>query len=141
MRYLGNKESILTEISDLLESQGLLKDRYIFFDAFCGSGSVSDYFKSYYDIIINDNLTWSVKYTKGRVCAPTCTFDKLGFDPFEYLNANENTVQGFLLEIMHQQRVQECTLPLKMLEELIILENKLKLGKTITFCLKKNIAI
>lgn len=96
MRYLGNKESILTEISDLLESQGLLKDGFSFFDAFCGSGSVSDYFKSYYDIIINDNLTWSVKYAKGRVCALTCTFDKLGFDPFEYLNANENTVQGFM---------------------------------------------
>lgn len=96
MRYLGNKESILTEISDLLESQGLLKDGFTFFDAFCGSGSVADYFKSYYDIIINDNLTWSVKYAKGRVCAPTCTFDKLGFDPFEYLNANENTVQGFM---------------------------------------------
>ena len=96
MRYLGNKESILTEISDLLESQGLLKDGFTFFDAFCGSGSVAEYFKSYYDIIINDNLTWSVKYAKGRVCAPTCTFDKLGFDPFEYLNANENTVQGFM---------------------------------------------
>lgn len=96
MRYLGNKESILTEISDLLESQGLLKDGFTFFDAFCGSGSVADYFKSYYDIIINDNLTWSVKYAKGRVCAPTCTFDKLGFNPFEYLNANENTVQGFM---------------------------------------------
>ena len=96
MRYLGNKESILTEISDLLESQGLLKDGFTFFDAFCGSGSVADYFKSYYDIIINDNLTWSVKYAKGRVCAPTCTFDKLGFDPFEYLNVNENTVQGFM---------------------------------------------
>ena len=26
MRYLGNKESILTEISNLLESQGLLKE-------------------------------------------------------------------------------------------------------------------
>ena len=86
----------MTEISDLLESQGLLKDGFTFFDAFCGSGSVADYFKSYYDIIINDNLTWSVKYAKGRVCAPTCTFDKLGFDPFEYLNANENTVQGFM---------------------------------------------
>lgn len=96
MRYLGNKESILNEISDLLESQGLLKDGFTFFDAFCGSGSVADYFKSYYDIIINDNLTWSVKYAKGRVCAPTCTFDKLGFNPFEYLNANENTVQGFM---------------------------------------------
>ena len=96
MRYLGNKESILTEISDLLESQGLLKDGFTFFDAFCGSGSVADYFKSCYDIIINDNLTWSVIYTKGRVCAPACTFEKLGFDPFEYLNSSETTVQGFM---------------------------------------------
>lgn len=96
MRYLGNKESILTEISDLLESQGLLKDGFVFFDAFCGSGSVADYFKSYYDIIINDNLTWPVIYAKGRVCAPVCTFERLGVDPFEYLNSNENSVQSFM---------------------------------------------
>ena len=96
MRYLGNKESIASEIGGLLDSKGLLKEHLVFFDAFCGSGSVSDYFKSYYDIIINDNLMWSVKYTKGRVCAPVCTFEKLGFDPFEYLNANETTVQGFM---------------------------------------------
>ncbi len=96
MRYLGNKETILNEISDLLKSQGLLQERLTFFDAFCGSGSVSDYFKSYYDIIINDNLTWSVIYTKGRICAPICTFEKLGFDPFEYLNSNETIVQGFM---------------------------------------------
>ena len=96
MRYLGNKESILTEIRDLLESQNLLQEGYTFFDAFCGSGSVSDYFKAYYNIIINDNLTWSVIYTKGRVCAPVCTFDQLGFDPFEYLNGNDFTVQGFM---------------------------------------------
>lgn len=96
MRYLGNKESILTEISDLLESQGLLKDGYTFFDAFCGSGSVADYFKSYYDIVINDNLTWSVIYTKGRICAPVCTFEKLGFDPFAYLNSGETIVPGFM---------------------------------------------
>lgn len=96
MRYLGNKESILTEIRDLLESQGLLREGYTFFDAFCGSGSVSDYFKSYYNIILNDNLTWSVMYAKGRVCAPTCTFDKLGFDPFEYLNANDDVEYGFM---------------------------------------------
>lgn len=96
MRYLGNKESILTEISDLLEAQGLLQEGYTFFDAFCGSGSVSDYLKSYYDIIINDNLTWSVIYTKVRVCAPVCIFEKLGFDPFEYLNSSETIVQGFM---------------------------------------------
>lgn len=96
MRYLGNKESILNEIRDLLESKGLLQKRFVFFDAFCGSGSVADYFKSCYDIIINDNLTWAVIYTKGRACAPVCSFEKLGFDPFEYLNSNQNTVQGFM---------------------------------------------
>ena len=82
MRYLGNKESMLTEISNLLQSKGLLREGYTFFDAFCGSGSVADYFKPYYNIIINDNLTWSVMYTKGRLCAPSCTFASLGFDPF-----------------------------------------------------------
>ncbi len=96
MRYLGNKESILPEIKSLLASQGLLQEGYTFFDAFCGSGSVSDFFKSVYDIIINDNLTWSVIYTRGRICAPNCTFEKLGFDPFAYLNGNDSTEQGFV---------------------------------------------
>ena len=96
MRYLGNKESILTEISNLLSNKGLLQKGYTFFDAFCGSGSVADYFKSYYDIIINDNLTWSVMYTKGRLCAPMCTFEKLGFDPFEFLNNTNSIHHGFI---------------------------------------------
>lgn len=96
MRYLGNKESILTEISDLLSSKGLLRKGYTFFDAFCGTGSVAEYFKSYYDIIINDNLTWSVMYTKGRLCAPMCTFEKLGFDPFEFLNTTNSIHHGFI---------------------------------------------
>lgn len=96
MRYLGNKESILTEISELLDSKGLLQKGYTFFDAFCGSGSVADHFKTHYDIIINDNLTWSVMYTKGRLCAPTCTFSKLGFDPFEFLNSTNTVNQGFI---------------------------------------------
>ena len=43
--------------------------------------------------------------------------------------------------IIHQQRVQECTLPLKTLEELIISEIKLKIGKMKTFFQKKNSAI
>ena len=98
MRYLGNKESILDKIKNLLESKGLLRNGYSFFDAFCGSGSVADFFKKYYDIIINDNLMWSVIYTKGRICAPNCTFDKLGFDPFEFLNNNTKIVRGFIYE-------------------------------------------
>lgn len=96
MRYLGNKESILTEISNLLSNKGLLQKGYTFFDAFCGSGSVAEYFKSYYDIIINDNLTWSVMYTKRRLCAPMCTFEKLGFDPFEFLNTTNSIHHGFI---------------------------------------------
>lgn len=58
MRYLGNKESILDEIRSLLETKDLIKSEYSFFDAFCGSGSVADYFKQFYNkIIINDSIT------------------------------------------------------------------------------------
>lgn len=69
-----------------------------FFDAFCGSGSVADYFKQYYNIIINDNLTWSVIYTKGRIIAKSCSFDSLGFDPFDFFNSNSNSLHGFMYE-------------------------------------------
>ena len=96
MRYLGNKESILDQIRSLMAEKGLIGHEYVFFDAFCGSGSVADYFKNDFDLIINDNLKWSVVYTQGRICAPTCTFDTLGFDPFEFLNSNENRMEGFI---------------------------------------------
>ena len=96
MRYLGNKESILTHIEGLLKDEGLLKKKLSFFDAFCGSGSVADYFKKYYEIIINDNLTWSTVYTRGRICAPKCKFDKLGFDPFDFFNSSKERLEGFV---------------------------------------------
>jgi len=98
MRYLGNKSSILSNIEDLLNEKCLLNEKLTFFDAFCGSGSVADYFKKYFDIIINDNLTWSVLYTKGRICAPKCTFERLGYDPFDYLNNNKTIAHGFFYE-------------------------------------------
>lgn len=84
MRYLGNKESIVSEIQALLLEQGIYKDGLSFFDAFCGSGFVSDYFKGKFDTIINDNLLWSVIYTHGRICATVCSFSSLGFDPFAF---------------------------------------------------------
>ena len=97
MRYLGNKESIVSEIYSLLSDKGLISKELSFFDAFCGSGSVADYFKEYYDnIIINDNLTWSVVYTSGRLRSQHCTFSKLGFDPFEYFNNSDDTTHGFI---------------------------------------------
>ncbi len=97
MRYLGNKESIVSEIYSLLSDKGLINKELSFFDAFCGSGSVADYFKEYYNnIIINDNLTWSVIYTGGRLRSQHCSFSKLGFDPFDYLNNSDETLHGFI---------------------------------------------
>lgn len=97
MRYLGNKESIVSEIYSLLFDKGLIKKEFSFFDAFCGSGSVADYFKEFYDnIIINDNLTWSVIYTSGKLYAENCKFNLLGFDPFEYFNNSTEIKKGFM---------------------------------------------
>ena len=49
MRYLGNKESILTEISDLLLSKGLLKEGYVSIEySTCGKN-----FSEQYSIDIN----------------------------------------------------------------------------------------
>lgn len=96
MRYLGNKESILDKIRALMEEKNLIGNGYTLCDAFCGSGSVADYFKGDFDLVINDNLNWSVIYTKGRICAPSCAFERLGFDPFEFFNSNDNRLEGFM---------------------------------------------
>lgn len=95
MRFLGNKESIVPDIEKLLNEKGLLDKQLSLFDAFSGSGSVADYFKDRFDVIVNDNLTWSVIYSRGRICSALCTFEKLGFDPFEYLNSSETMIEGF----------------------------------------------
>ena len=42
MRYLGNKESLIAPILDLLEEHNLLQRNLVFFDAFCGMGAVAD---------------------------------------------------------------------------------------------------
>lgn len=96
MRYLGNKDSIIHEIKNLLEDKNILNRELRFFDAFCGTGSVADAFKNYYDIIINDNLEWSVRYAKGRINSYNCKFKNLGFDPIEYFNSNSNVEHGFM---------------------------------------------
>ena len=109
MRFIGNKELIISEIEALLVEKGLLNrnrtlfddlttERLVFFDAFCGTGAVSDALKSSFDIIANDMLRWCVIYTRGRVCANDCSFETLGFDPFEYLNGNNNLVNGFFYQ-------------------------------------------
>lgn len=98
MRFIGNKELIISEIKGLLDEQGLTGRGLTFLDAFCGTGAVSDGLKDSFNIVGNDMLRWCVIYTRGRVCANDCRFDKLGFDPFNYFNSNTNIVKGFFFE-------------------------------------------
>lgn len=98
MRFIGNKESIILEIYDFLKNKNLTGKNLTFLDAFCGSGSVSDALKGTFNIIANDLLSWSVIYTRGRLCAGNCSFKKLGFDPFDYLNANNELLKGFFFK-------------------------------------------
>ncbi len=96
MRYLGNKESIMPQIESLLKSKGLLDRGLTFFDAFCGTGTVAEWLKNQFNLIINDNLLWSTVYARGRICATNCKFDILGFDPFEYFNSFKDSLEGFI---------------------------------------------
>ena len=97
MRFLGNKESMMPVIIELLDRKGLNNKKLTLYDSFCGSGAVSNTLKGKYNIIIGDMLNWCVIYTSGRLYAPECDFKKLGFNPFEYLNANANILKGFFI--------------------------------------------
>lgn len=98
MRFIGNKESITSDIINFLDSKGLTGKKLSFFDAFCGTGSVSDALKDSFDLIVNDILYWCVIYTKGRIYAHDCDFCKLGFDPFNYINSCNNNLKGFFFK-------------------------------------------
>ena len=56
MRFIGNKESIVEEIESFINSKIASDDRLVLFDAFCGTGSVSDRLKNRFSVVINDNL-------------------------------------------------------------------------------------
>lgn len=99
MRYLGSKEALTDSIKALLQNHNLLQKKLVFFDAFCGMGSVADSLKSIFNhIIVNDSLKCSMIFTRGRLYANRCTFEKLGFDPFVFLNKNSNTLHGFFYQ-------------------------------------------
>lgn len=79
-----------------MEEAKILHKKGVFFDAFCGTGSVANYFKSYFDrIIINDNLTWCVTNAAGRINYKKCTFDLLRLNPFDYFLDNKSIEKGF----------------------------------------------
>lgn len=99
MRYLGSKETLTDSIRALLQKHNLLQGNLVFFDAFCGMGAVADSMKSIYShIIINDILKCSTIFTRGRLYANSCTFERLGFDPFTFFNENNNTFHGFIYQ-------------------------------------------
>ena len=96
MRYIGSKESLVDSIKSLLQRHNLLQRNLVFFDAFCGMGSVADNLKTVYrHIVINDSLKCSTIFTRGKLYANKCNFKKLGFDPFIYLNENNESLHGF----------------------------------------------
>ncbi len=95
MRYLGNKDSIVDKIENLLENRKLLNKNYVFFDAFCGTGAVSKKIANKCDLIINDNLLLASVYTYGSLIGASCSFSGLGFDPFEYFNSSNCIEKGF----------------------------------------------
>lgn len=96
MRYLGNKDSMLTEIRELFKEKGLLNKNLTFFDAFCGTGSVANEFKSEFNkIFINDNLKWATVYSYGRLISKNISFDKLNLDPFVFFNECNTIYKGF----------------------------------------------
>lgn len=95
MRYLGNKDSIAKKITDIIKDKTQLNQNTVFFDAFCGTGAISNYLKQDCKIIINDNLHSSATYSHGRLIASGCNFNKLGFNPIEYFNKNNNSEKGY----------------------------------------------
>lgn len=96
MRYIGNKESMVEEIDSFIESRVESEEPLTLFDTFCGTGAVSDRLKNKFNLVINDNLKWATVYTAGRLYASSCHFERLGFDPFAFLNQSDEKVQGFI---------------------------------------------
>ncbi|HSH87600.1 MAG TPA: Dam family site-specific DNA-(adenine-N6)-methyltransferase [Methylophilus sp.] len=95
MRFIGNKELITPEIKKLLELKNLSGKGLTLLDAFCGTGAVSVSLQDSFNIIANDILRWCTIYTKGRVCAKDCKFERLGFDPITFFNTNTEILEGF----------------------------------------------
>lgn len=98
MRFIGNKELLTIEIKNLLKKKELLDSNLSFFDAFCGTGAVADSLKDSMNLIVNDMIEWSVVYAKGRLTSHNCTFEKLGFDPFDFFNSNNIIQEGFFYQ-------------------------------------------
>lgn len=96
MRYIGNKNKILNYIEQLIIDKKINKENYTFCDAFSGTATVGNYFKDKFKIIANDNLYTSYVMSNARLNTPDLKFEKLGKNPFEIFNNEENKLQGFI---------------------------------------------
>ena len=96
MRYLGCKTKLLREIAELMQKKKLFNGNRTFFDAFSGTGSVGDFFKSQFKIIANDIQYYSYVMTQAKLNAYDCKFEKLGCDPFDFFNTTRKITKGFI---------------------------------------------
>ena len=96
LRYLGNKDSLVDRIEELLKNKKIYNEELIFFDAFCGTGAVSKKVSERFNnIIINDNLLLASTFTYGNLVGSKCTFTKLKLNPFDYFNSTKEISKGF----------------------------------------------
>lgn len=95
LRYLGNKDTITDIIQNLIMQKVKIRPHMVFFDAFCGTGSVANSFKTLCNIRINDNLHCATTYSYGKILGSNCTFDKLRFNPIKFFNNNKETIKGY----------------------------------------------
>lgn len=92
---LGNKDSITDIIKDIILDKVDIQADTVLFDAFCGTGSVANAFKDICDIVINDNFHCATTYAFGRMVAASCTFERLGFNPFDFFNGSDTIVESY----------------------------------------------
>ncbi|PTK01883.1 DNA adenine methylase [Staphylococcus saprophyticus] len=90
MRYIGSKVTLLEQIKEIIDEK-VCGNEKVFLDLFAGTNSVAEYFKSEYEIITNDILYFSYINSKAIIeNNDELKFEKLGFNPFDYLNDEEN---------------------------------------------------
>ena len=98
MRYIGNKEKILSKIEDILLSHNLQENCTSFCDAFSGTATVGEHFKDRFRIIANDNLYLSYVISMAKLNTPDGKYQGLGFNPFEYFNETKCELNGFICQ-------------------------------------------
>lgn len=97
MRYLGNKQTLLSEIDSLIGSTKMSKDSSLC-DLFSGTATVGNYFKDRVKIIANDNLYFSFVISHAKLNTPDLKFSKLEIDPFQHFNDITLKTHGFITE-------------------------------------------